>query len=171
MDFTINKPALGSLSLTYAALWGRLVRTKSYKDRSIFLSGRTVTLCSHRIKLELGLGLGLEFRSDGPKSILLKSCVGRILAEKYKLYIYNTKVYISYTTAFEVLSWFVTKWRSLPQDLNTASQMSAAGCLPTGLSWIVRRQNWSGWALNMGTLVTGRFATLLVRHLDVSLPP
>jgi len=43
-----------------------------------------------------------------------------------------------------IWSVFVTKWRLLPQDLNTASQMSAAGCQPTGSSWIVRRQNWSG---------------------------
>ena len=52
----------------------------------------------------------------------------------------------AYTLTIHNCIWsvVVTKWRSLPQDLNTASQMSAAGCQPTGLSWIVRRQNWSG---------------------------
>ena len=48
-----------------------------------------------------------------------------------------------YTTVFEVFSW---RNDVRCHKTNTASQMSAAGCQPTGLSWIVRRQNWSGWA-------------------------
>jgi len=57
-----------------------------------------------------------------------------------------TRVRWRYTTVFQVLSW--------RNDVrcHKYSQTSAAGCQPTGSSWIVRRQNWSGWAPDMGTL-------------------